>query len=314
MAVTRIKESFNRRRSSRRLTGKDSLGNATYISEHTRSFKAWCDDPADGTAAVLDSIQLPQPGEPHPHDPLASVTDIQVQPLDGDDRHFEVEIEYSSDNSSEGTTTDTTTPPLNRPWEVSWGGTASTEPYFIDHSSPPKAVTNTAGEPFEQFFERESSELTISIVKNEGTGAPGTDDLYSNTTNQNSVFIEGTLFLERTLKLSPIQSRKQVETVNGMVYTFYRKTYTIKARRRGWIDEPIDAGLNELLKSVETIDGTPQEKGVLTPIVDKNGLPIVRPWPLDGEGRKLPSPLAQPITLVFVPYEAANWTPLGLRA
>lgn len=314
MAVTKVKESFERRRSSRRFTGTDSLGNRTFTSEHTRSYKVWTDDPADGTAVVLDSLELPQPGEPHPADPFAVMTDISVQPLDGDDRHFEVEVEYSSDDDTGGTTTDTSTPPLEREREVSWGGSASTEPYFIDHSSPPKRVTNSAGEPFEQFFERESSELTITIVANRSTGAPGTDDLYSNTTNANSVLIEGTLFLEDTLKLSPIQSRKTIETVNGVVYTYYRKTYTLKARRQGWKDKPIDAGLNELITSVETIDDVPTEVGELAAIVDNRGLPIRRPWPLNGEGRRLASPHAEPVTLEFTPYEPANWAPLGLSA
>lgn len=314
MAVTKVKESFDRRRSSRRLTGTDAAGNGTFVSEHTRSFKVWTDNPADGTAVVLDSIELPQPGEPHPNDPFAAMTDIRVQPLDGDDRHFEVEVEYSSDSSSGGTTSDTTTPPLERAWDVSWGGSASTEPYFYDNSSPPKHVTNSAGEPFESFFERESSELTITIIKNEATGAPGTDDLYSNTTNANNVLVEGTLFLADTLKLSPIQSRKQVETVNGATHTFYRKTYTIKARRQGWLDQPIDAGLNELIASVQTIDDTPTEVGTLKPILDGNGHHIRRPWPLNGSGRKLASPRAEPVTLEFKPYKPANWADLGFTA
>src|SRR5439155_69663 len=117
-----------------------------------------------------------------------------------------------------------------------------TEPYFLDKSVPPKPCTTSAGDPFEQFMERERGELSITYTVNVADWDANDAETYSHTVNAETIFIDGTGYAPGTLKLSPLQAQKVAEVWQGSEVVYYRRTANIKARRDGWRDKPLDVG------------------------------------------------------------------------
>jgi hypothetical protein len=278
---------------------------------HTVTFLVVTTDPADGTLAALTADdgtnKVPAYGSRlSPNNPLSIVvTSKDAEPLQDSLFHFTVTVEYAAVDPVK-----MPGDPLNRPPEISYSPTEGTETYFTDRSPQKRPVVNSAGDPFESFHERECGELTLQITINEPTHNAATADAFSHTTNAAPVTIDGTTYATGTLKLSPIGATKQTETVESdgvaMTFKFYRRTYTLKARREGWKDRPLDVGTNEL---VPDADATKPPR--LRPIVDAINAPVKKPWPLNGSGRKKPSMADKPAELEFLPYAEADWSSLA---
>jgi hypothetical protein len=292
MAVISVKEKFENRRSGKK------PGEIT----HTRVFLVQCDERVDGTAVAISgndgTTAIPSLGDDHPKHTTAKVISIDGEPYNQHDLLFMVTVEYSTAQDKQAQAEN----PLLRPAEIVWGSTESTETFFRDANG--NAVANSAGEPFQTLLDRETSELTISITRNEETHNAWFAESYSHTINSNIVTIDGTSFAPGVLKLSPITATKTTE--NG--YTFYRVSYSIKVRRDGWKITVLDTGFNEL------IDPNPDDEDVakvLRPIVDgTTGMPIKNPWPLDGHGRKKPNPDDPPAQGQVQPYTEKDWSAL----
>lgn len=114
-------------------------------------------------------------------------TGIDADPVSGSSNHFEVVVEYTRPDPSKPIGN-----PLNRPPEIIWSNSEATAPYFIDKSDPPKPVVNSAGDPFDQFREREEGEMTITITVNEASHDAAAADAFSHTINAGNVTIDGT--------------------------------------------------------------------------------------------------------------------------
>jgi hypothetical protein len=291
MAVISFKEQHQQRRSTYR-DGKWT---------HQRQWQAECDDPDDGT--VVAAAAAPPPGAVHPKDGSARLTGLEVTPTNSSERIFTVLAEYSSTGLI-GLPAN----PLDRPPTIVYGSTDATEEYFLDRSTPdPKPVTNSAGDHPESFRERDTGELVLTITTNEETFNPLEMDEIKNTTNKDIVSIDGIEYAPGTLKLSPPTAKKVTEKVEGEGgtfenFTYYEVTWVLKARKDGWDDKLIDVGLNELVPNSD-----PTKPAKLRPIVDSTNLPVKKPWPLDGHGRKLATPDATPATLTFKPYGKGDW-------
>ena len=297
MSVLSVRE----RHQSRRSSFKDGL------LTHTREWLVRCSDPTDGPAVALTADdgtrRVPPPYTGHPKDPAAKLTDLDASPHENSDVLFIVTGEY--------TTTDVGLPanPLDYPPEVSYSFTDATEPYFTDHSAPdPKRTTNSAGDPFEEYLERETGFLVINLTTNEETFNVVAMDELKHSTNATPVVVDGVTFAVGTLKLSPPSAQKIIENVEGQGgsiqrFKYYRVSWLLKARKAGWNDKVLDVGLNELIPNPQ--DATKPPK--LQPIANGASLAIKRPWPLNGEGRKKPSPKDKPEELEFVPYKPADW-------
>jgi hypothetical protein len=301
MGIVSVNELHQRRRSS----------NDDGKIRHNRTFLVVTDDIRDGTAVAIAAPGIPIPKELWPGTLHVRVTRIDAQPVQNSGVHFEVSVEWNSVDPNDDKDD---VHPLDRPPEVSWGAVETNEPYFLDRSDPPKPVVNTAGDAFEQFLTREAGELAVMMVRNEATFDAGAMDEYSHTVNSEVVVIDGTLFTEQQLKLSPVTATKRVEviTIGGeeQEVTYYAVRYEWKARREGWRDKVLDVGTNELLSKVETVNGQPTVVKYLIPIVDKTGKQVTKPYPLDGAGRKKPNPTDTANTLEFKGYTEKSWAPL----
>lgn len=292
MAVVSVKELHQKRRSSIK-DGKIA---------HTRAFMVITDSVTDGTAVALVAAGVPSYGDAHPVDTGCTANSVEAEPVNDSSNHFEVTVEYGS---AEGSTA-VADNPLQRPPEVSWNFNEATQAYFVDESDTKKMVVNSAGEPFDSFLERETGELGITVTINEASYDASVADQFSHTINDGPVVIDQTTYAAGTLKLSPITATKVTETVetNGVPtkITFYRKTYTLKARRDGWKDKPLDAGLNERVGDLTT-------GYKLKPILDVTNQPVKKAMALDGNGKvnKADPNVVPPITLEFQPYRTMTW-------
>lgn len=285
----------------------------------TREYLVAFDGPADAFAAMTAKISggaaVPQYGEVHPGNGLIFVSSIDAE-LAGDSlRHFKVTVEYSSNETKQ-----TADNPLERAPEISWSYAEATEPYFLDRTPEseqgPKPVTNSAGEPFEQYLERECGTLTITISRNESAYDAAALDQYSHTVNSKQVRIDNTIYDPGTLKLSPITATKATETYTGsdgkpVTVTYYKKTYVLKASRAGWNQKVLDVGVNEGVQ-VDDPDHAGMKLVTLRPILDRGNKQVTKPVPLDGLGHKRPSVTDKPAQLTFRPYVSMDWTPINL--
>jgi hypothetical protein len=305
MGVLSVTEKFDRRRSSYK----------SGVLTHTRVFGVKLDSPVDGTAAALvaddGTRRVPSPGDTYLD---TIVNSIEADPEPKSAVHFLVTVE----STDAGDLTAIDTHPLDRPPEISFGSSDTTEPYFLDcgdDEEEERAVTNSAGDPFEQFLERERGEMVITITRNEDFHDATAADEFSHTVNVEPVMIEGTTFAPGTLKLSPITASKVIETWQGATVEYYRRTYVLKARREGWDDHPLDIGLNEAFDAEERANnGNLIVVRKRRPIVDANGLPVKKPVPLVEGKRKLLTPTdLEPVALTFRPYRKLSWSPINLN-
>ena len=306
--IKSIKEMFDRRRS-----GIDENGSLT----HVRAFLVTSDDINDGPAAALTAavgtVQVPRFRDGHPKNDGTKAMSLECQPHQDSALHFVVTIDYSvPDNEAQPAN------PLAAPAEISYGASESTEGCLYDRSPQPAdwnpieegkwlglPYANTAGDRFDEFKERESSELVITVVTNEEAYNPNEMETYSHTVNDAVVTIDGQGYAAGTLKLSPITAAKVRE--NNL--SFYKVTKTVKARRDGWDDRLFDIGLNEL--DYTTPQPPPRKtKCGRRPILDGAGLKISKPWPLNGKGKKKTNPTDIPATLTRRPYSHKDWSNL----
>jgi hypothetical protein len=298
MSVVSVQPIHERRRSSYR----------DQKTVHNLLWLVTCDAATDGPALAIIADGVPQPGTAFVNavGEVAWLSGIDVDPRGASDRHFEVMVEFTSLGPN-----DPEDNPLNQPPGFSWSYQETTEPYFIDESqngpnNTGVPVANSAGEAFEQFLQRERGELTITMTRNEAAHDAAADDAYSHTTNQGDVMLDGASLLAGKVKLSPISAVKSYKKLrNNTTLTYYAKTYVFKARHEGWHDKPLDVGYSELTGNKGT-----NTQG-LRPIVDAAGIPIKKPWPLDGMGKKKPNATDAPFELDFQPYAAADWSPLN---
>jgi hypothetical protein len=305
MAIISVKEQHQRRRST--------YNDGKIL--HVRVWQVTTSDIRDGTAAALVAPGIPIPNELWPGTLHVRVTRIDVQPVQNTGVIFEVQVEWNSvDPSSDKDDVH----PLDRPPEFSWGATETTEPYFMDRSPTPKRVVNTSGDSFEQFLQREDGELVAVMVRNEATFDASDLDTYSHTVNNELITLDGNLFTETQLKLSPVTAVRTVEvvTINGQEeeVTYYKVRYEWRAKREGWRDKVLDVGFNELIVRIENVNGTPTPVKHLIPIIEKEtALRVTHPYPLDGTGHKKANPDDPPAELEFRAYEEKSWAPLYLR-
>lgn len=298
MSVLSVRE----RHQSRKSSFRDG------VLTHTREWLVRCSDPTDGPAVALTgndgTRRVPPPYTGHPKDPAAKLTSLDVSPHENSDVLFLVSGEYTTTNVGMPAN------PLDRAPEVSYSFTDATEAYFTDHSAPdPKRTTNSAGDPFETYLERETGELVINLTTNEATFNVVEMDQLKHSTNISPIVVDGVTFAEGVLKLSPPSATKVIEHVEGeggtvQRFVYYKVQWLLKARKDGWNDKVLDLGLNELIPDPQ--DATKPPK--LRPITDGASLPVKRPWPLDGAGRKKPSVKDTPAELEFVPYKPADWS------
>jgi hypothetical protein len=283
MAVVSVNEAFVRRRSWRDRDGR----------HHIRVFVVRTDAGSDGPAVALAATGVPAFNAAHPSGDGTIVQAITSDPVNRDDRTFEVVVQYDAPTNSGQQQAEN---PLDRPAEINCEGATTIEEYFFDESDPARPVVNSAGFPFDDVPARESAELVIVVTVNVATRDLAADAALANTVNNNNFTIDGTVFLAGTLKLDPIRSRRVVEGE----YVYYQKAYRFKARVAGWMQRFQDVTYYIME------EGKPRE--ITVDDQDGQRSAIRKPWPLDGEGNLKENFDDEPGQLEFQPYKQVNWS------
>ncbi|MGE5607719.1 MAG: hypothetical protein ACM359_00550 [Bacillota bacterium] len=301
MAVISVREKVDRRRSSCR-DGK---------YQHARVFLVITDSPADGTAMALTADGIPGPGDAYHGVPFSGK---DAEPVQNSPNHFEVSVDYASStsSSSSGSTQQNDVPPLEQEPEVSYGSEGVTEEMFLDADGHP--LTNSAGERFESTLEKERGITTITVVKNLAFWNPSDAEDVADTVNREIVILDGMRYAPGTLRLAHPTAQKHTSTISRWGNTwqeeYYRATFTFHARKDGWGLNLLDVGFNELYEKQEYVEGVPVMVMKRRPILEA-GSKCRLPWPLDGEGHKMPSADDPAAILHFTRYPAASWAIFG---
>ena len=212
----------------------------------------------------------------------------------GDPRGATVDVSYSSDQDEQDSATEDPTTVAAR---ITARGADQTVPYFRDESGTPKLVTNSAGQAFNELPERIRPEgVEFQIVRRVSTKRTSTLWSLYWSLNNASVTIDGDTLAAGEAALSDFgySEKKTVEKNDGTTVTFFEETIKIIARP-SWDDVFEDRGLDEL------------DAGELVQILDKDGNPVTKPYPLDGSGAAKANPTDEPAQITFKPYAQKSW-------
>jgi len=283
------------------LTDMSSSEVKTGQRSHKRVFLVTCTQNVASPYALYGATDgvdaVPSLGDAHPDDADAFVSSASLKAnmmqRNADGKWvFQVELTYETVVGSGSLDPN----PLTRPAEISVGGETITADTFLDRNGKP--IVNSAGDPFETFLQKEDGDLTIEITRNESSFDVVRAAQYKHAINDSSITIIGVSFSARQLKMGIINAQKIKE--NGT--TYWKVRYPLKARFDGFRVKVADMGYNQL------IAGTPKKRDQIL----ANGLPVDRPWPLDGAGAKKPNPDDAPATLTFEVSEELDFTVFGL--
>jgi hypothetical protein len=199
--------------------------------------------------------------------------------------------------------------PIDRPDEISWDFEDSSQPYFTDYDpAGPKPVVNAAGEPFEQFLERETGSITATVRRYVAYDDydPAQAILYKDAINAGSFTLDGKTIGAGQAKMGGIPAGpRQTVTIAETEIHYREVTFKLKFRRT-WSDLIDARGYNEL-----------GDDGKLTPIYQSETdpslppKPVDKPYPLDVDGHALPNPTDAPFEHEFFPYDEQDFSVFG---
>lgn len=240
----------------------------------------------EATARIYVQSVGPAPdlqiGQAHPIDANAKLLTIDLEDEAEDGRQWLVTVAWQTLTGGGSLSPD----PFGRAPEIEWDQSPETIPIFKDFSTTPKEIKNSAGQKFDNAPTRDRGLLTLQFVRNETPSHYKTVLLplmaFDYVVNSASFTIDGVSVPALFAKLG-IRATKVIE--NSIEY--YRVTYTLQFRKGpvghesdGWREWIEDRGFYELFLGVS---------GLWDPILDKRGLDISSPWPLNGAGVKRPN-------------------------
>ncbi|MCE9553418.1 MAG: hypothetical protein K8T91_08595 [Planctomycetes bacterium] len=278
MAITSVKL-VGQSSTSKRESGGARTAEETYLVKADAALST-----VAAETASAGGVSIPAIGAGHTDDPERKVTNVSAEHKDGHPMICEVKVEYSTaEANADGS--DKQENPLDRPPDIDWGGSDVTESYFRDTADNP--VVTSAGEPFENFLERERGERILTVTRNEAALDINLLEDYKHAVNSDQFVIDGVPIPAGMAKMGTATAKRSRENETD----YYAITYPIKLNKAGWKHKVDDRGFNEkdgdTLK--EIVKGTPPVK------VDK-------PWPLNGSGGACATADALPYVLTFEPY------------
>ena len=179
--------------------------------------------------------------------------------------------------------------PLDRPSILTGSYDEWTEVYFEDRSDPVKKAINTAGDRIDPLPQRKNGSLILQITKNIASYPAGDYDNFKYTTNTNAITIRGITYTADTLLFLPPTVQEVWESIGTAIYHYFATTFRLAT----------DA--NKHKQKYESRGYYSIEASTYKPILDKAGLPVTAPWPLDSSGYAAASAGATPALITLVP-------------
>lgn len=252
---------------------------------------------SDSCIDVLADAGIPQTGATHPDYSAMKVVNVvctQIMEHENADNQlaFKVVASYSSAFSA----IQRATVPLSRDADYSYSGTTEVDEIYIDYSSTPKLVQNSAGDKFENQPQGLKPAQVVTITRNEATYSAGTYYSYIGSLNSNTITINGESFTAAKCRMDSISATYETEVINGTTYNYWQVTYVIALNPNTWRSVVYDTGYNKLVS------------GKKRPIEDGTGLAVQTPWPLDGTGAPKTNATDTPATITFKIYPEVSWS------
>lgn len=257
-----------------------------------RALLAW--SATDGTTSV------PQLYSPHPHSSTLFVRNKRVSAQKGP-FHYRTYVYYSTRQVSPAGDSqfDPFADPLAKPWEVEWGFVTTNEP--VDRDIYDKPILNSVGESYDPPVMREFSDLMLTIRRNEADFNYARAADYKDAVN--SDFFYG--FAPGLVRCVNYSGRR---AFTGVIF-YWQVTYTFQMRRGSWLRRILDQGYRtKVLASGGAV--------TVEAIEDDAGNKVSQPWPLDGNGYKLPQSTIDAGSAFWLGFEIYHLLPfsvLGLQ-
>ena len=199
----------------------------------------------------------------------------------------ETEWEYPLDGA---------TNPLTKPSVLSSNWEELQEIYLTD-SIGAHSITS-AGELLATAPTRKNWKPVLRIVKNLADWPLLAYDALKGTRNADAVTIKGITFASNTLLFYPPEIEEVWETVNNVVWHYYKTVFRLAADHNQHVDSFEDRGFIES----DVLGGVT----VYFNIMKDNQRPTA-PWPLDGSGHALADSTGTPATISLQPYGSVTW-------
>lgn len=247
--------------------------------------------------AVLDMLDTSygyKIGAVYIGDANAKCIDISCE-NNGRDDYWDATYAYSTAFKLNGTTSD----PLAQAPTYDWDEELYNVEVFLDTSGDP--IVNSAFDAYEKYPEVELPIITCEMIRNENSGnftthfgdwfnafgAPSSDYWYFRPMcNSASFTLNGWTIPARWAKLT---MKFEVKPYSGGG-NYYEVHYRFAIKRGGWRVKIPQYGFYEL-------DGSDKVE-----ILDMNGKPTKKPWPLDASGAAMPNPDDMPDSIEYVIY------------
>lgn len=291
-------------------------------------YRVTTDDPLDQVDTIVNYFQthptLPKLGSEYRYGKEVNydliLTSIAPTPVENSRIHWEVTLGYApkSDPSGEGTKEPETHPDKDtgehtddpRQWEDEYeiGSTQLSEPCWTAMylsgfkgnaaiRTPPGSIIvpqNSAGIPFNPPLERQRSVTTLTVTKNknqyDGILYASLHEAVNNDviTRAGNRYALNILWLPQTTMVRQIGGSYNLQ--NGIV--FWRIRALLMYDPRGWDHYVADLGLTEAVpkEKLDPLDNQPPPGFDMTHPLDLDGTPLVEPFLLDGDGRRIDHP------------------------
>lgn len=226
-------------------------------------------EPLMARNATDGTTRIPYKNQVHPYNGWLFVRNKHVETKGP--HSYEVTVNYESftDPWTDPNVSPGPISPLLQPPEVSWSFATSNE--RIDRDINGVAITNSAKECFDPPITRDFDDLVLRVVRNEKEFNALRAAEYKGAVNSDA-FLGFAAGIVRCVIYNGVK-----QYAASLVY--WKVTYEFFIRWDGWAIRIRDEGYSALNEA-----GDDYEE-----IVDKNGLKVSLPWPLDGAGKKLTS-------------------------
>lgn len=284
MAVVTVKEIHNGR-DAEDITNRDSAE-----TRYTRIFRVVTDDAYDDSTIILGHEDVPKNGDRHDQDELARCRRRVARNESFSKIVWIVTCAYS-------TALELQSNPLNDAARITWATQQYQAPFIKDRDG--KAVTNSAGDPFDPPAEKEDSRWAVTVQKNV-TSIPASILAYRNAINSTEFVVDGIPVASQHGLISSINIG-EFQYRNAIAYRSFSFTMQLRDSTEGaWVISIADLGLNQIFAIG---DETVLERIKIADGDDKNEWHTT-PQQLDGSGFAVDNPTS--LTVVFRNFNAYN--------
>lgn len=336
---------------------QDAGGSIVELKRYRSTYHAVCDSASDDSSVVFKYLEANKGSVPwygstytlgNGTDSTSVVSDINVEVVDGSDRLFTVEYQFTPTKEDgelpepqQGTGDGLTLNPMEWLEDIDvyfssvlvTAETGKFHGFFKSNGEGPTnhpvmnigqvfPICNSVCVPYDPPLEMEKQIKVIRIARNVPEYDGPFFDQYQGSINTDRVTIDKGFYRFRMV-IAPLTGKISIggsfQRTNGIKY--WRQTTTIEVDYENWRRKPLDKGLTYLDVAPSTevsvsdfFDPDDHNGGSIKKVTDPDGYPIDNPVLLDGVGRKLPLGAEKPYYGYWSTIPEVPWAGLAGRA